>query len=90
MKLNQSKASIMPIGFPPVVELPIKSAYLKKKLTLNDLMISIMLDAIPWYEFSIGVCVDKTRVPFCALAKQGVKRMYRIPDVCSIQTGCKN
>ena len=47
-----------------------------------------MLDTIKWYEFSINVVgEDKSRVPYCILAKQGVKRMYRIPEVLQYADG---
>ena len=77
----------MPIEFPPVVELSIKPAHLAKKLTLHERMLHILIDNIPWQDFSVAVSKKHENPPYCALAKQGVSRMYRIPDVLQHPNG---
>ena len=80
----------MPIEFPPVVELPVKSSHLTKKLTTSERMVHIMLDTIQWQDYAISVVgEDKCKIPYCVLAKQGVKRMYRIPGVLQYTDGLR-
>ena len=80
----------MPIEFPPVVELPVRSSHLTKKQPTSERMLGIMLDTIKWYDFSVNVVgEDKSRIPYCVLAKQGVKRMYRIPGVLQYTDGLR-